>query len=73
MTLSQLALLYYKEGCRGHPVGESQSRRLFRDDLYFANGKFKAIRVLLKRMGWYPGRRLTPAHIQLIYSRLDNF
>ena len=45
MTLSQLALLYYKEGCRGHPVGESQSRRLFRDDLYFGNGKFKAIRV----------------------------
>ncbi len=71
MTLSQLALLYYKEGCRGHPIKSSQSRLLFSQDLCFGNGKFKAIRVLLKRMGWYPGRRLTPAHIQLINSRLN--
>lgn len=71
MTLSQLALLYYKEGCRGHPIKSSQSRNLFSNDLCFGNGKFKAIRVLLKRMGWYPGRRLTPAHIQLINSRLN--
>ena len=72
MTLSQLALLYYKEGCRGHPIKSSQSRLLFSQDLCFGNGKFKAIRVLLKRMGWYPGRRLTPAHLQLIYARLGD-
>jgi len=71
MTLSDLARAYHPEGCRGHPVGLRRSQELFRDDLYFGNGKFKAIRVLLKRMGWYPNRRLTPAHIQLIYSRLD--
>ena len=71
MTLTQLALLYYKEGCRGHPIKSSQSRLLFSQDLCFGNGKFKAIRVLLKRMGWRAERPLTQRHLQLIYSRLD--
>ena len=72
MTLSQLALLYYKEGCRGRPIGESQSRRLFREELKYGKRKFKAIRVLLKRMGWREERPLTQRQLQLIYARLGN-
>ena len=32
MTLTQLALLYYKEGCRGRPIKASQSKNLFLQD-----------------------------------------
>lgn len=72
MTLTELARTYYPEGVRGNPISLPQSKKLFLCDLRFGNGKFKAIRVLLKRMGWYPGRRLTPAHLQLIYARLGD-
>ena len=43
---------------------------LFLRGLIYGNGKFKAIRALLKRMGWYENRRLTKPQLQLIYARL---
>ncbi|MBR4709107.1 MAG: hypothetical protein IKP30_03255 [Bacteroidaceae bacterium] len=69
-TLAELARAYYQEGCRGRPISDRHSRRLFHQDLLFGNGKFKAIRALLKRMGWYENRRLTKPQLQLIYARL---
>ena len=70
MTLSDLARAYYSDGCRGHPVGLRQSQKLLLNDLRYGNGKFKPLRSLLKRMGWYENRRLTRPQLQLIYNRL---
>lgn len=72
MTLTELARAYYSEGCRGHPVSLSQSKKLFLKDLRFGNGRFKSLKVLLRRMGWYENRRLTRPQLQLIYARLGD-
>ncbi len=72
MTLTQLAKLYYSEGCRGEPVGSRQSKKLFLRDLNFGNGKFKSIKSLLKRMGWHENRKLTQPQLQVIYARLGD-
>lgn len=72
MTLTALAKAYYSEGCRGRPIGLSQAKSLFLRDLRFGNGRFKSLRSLLKRMGWYGNRRLTRPQLQLIYARLGD-
>lgn len=70
MTLTELAGIYYTEGMKGSPIGLRQSKKLFLRDLCYGNGKFKPLRSLLKRMGWYENRRLTRPQLQLIYARL---
>jgi len=55
---------------KGSPIGLRQSKKLFLRDLRYGNGKFKPLRSLLKRMGWYENRRLTKPQLQLIYARL---
>jgi|GEM_PF-3366350 len=43
---------------------------LFLRGLLYGSGKFKQLRSLLKRMGWYENRRLTKPQLQLICARL---
>lgn len=73
MTLTDLARAYYSEGVRGSPIGLRQSQKLLLNDLLYGNGKFKPLRALLKRMGWYEKRRLTRPQLQLIYARLGDW
>jgi hypothetical protein len=70
MTLSDLARIYYPEGMKGEPIGLRQSQKLLLNDLRFGNGKFKPLRALLKRTGWYENKRLSQKQIDLIVKRL---
>lgn len=70
MTLTELARVYYSEGVRGNPISLTHSKRLFLRDLRFGNGKFKPLRTLLKRTGWYENKRLSQKQIDLIVKRL---
>jgi hypothetical protein len=70
MTLTELARAYYSEGVRGNPISLRQSKRLFLKDLHFGNGKFKPLRAMLKRTGWYENKRLSQKQIDLIVKRL---
>jgi hypothetical protein len=73
MTLTELARAYYSEGVRGAPIGLSQAKSLFLRDLRFGNGKFKPLRALLKRTGWYENKRLSQKQIDLIVARLGDW
>lgn len=70
MTLTELARVYYPEGMKGEPIGLRQSKKLFLRDLRFGNGKFKPLRAMLKRTGWYENKRLSQKQIDLIVARL---
>lgn len=70
-TFVSLASLYCPWGQTGNrKVGKRQSIRAFWQELHTARKGEVPLAVLLKRMGWYRGRRLTAAMRKVIEKRL---
>jgi len=70
-SLSHMAKLYCPWGMTGNKrVSQQQAMKAFWQELHTARKGEVPLAVLLKRMGWYRGRRLTAAMRNLIVRRL---
>ena len=70
-TLSQYAKTYCPWGLSGRKVvGSTSARAAFKRELTLGNRRHMPLLTVLKRMGWHPGRTLTPSMRRLIEKRL---
>lgn len=73
LTLSHFARLYCRWGMRGRrTVNGNNARNAFMRELTLAARGQMPLFTLLKRMGWRPGRALTPAMQHLLEKKFGN-
>lgn len=61
-----MAREYCSVGVRGKPVGERQSRRLFRREMEKRGERVKSLSQLCKRSGWRRKRMPERAHESIV-------
>ena len=73
LTLSHFARLYCRWGISGRrTVNGNNARKAFMRELTLARRGQMPLLTLLKRMGWRPGRTLTPAMQHLLEKKFGD-